>query len=221
MKQMKNIFIQILFMASLLLAGCKDGDPGPTGQTGATGTAGATGAKGTTGTTGLGFDNSVKDGNVAVTLSGKNPSNVDFTSLLDFKYSLDGGSPADDAKVTTDNDGTKTFYVVRYLGAVDEHYNNDYIQIEFQVTSAGVITLDYLYVTGVVINGKDYFGISEGDDGNVTLTGYSYDATTGHLKFNFTMTATSSYSTGYDLAVSGVASVNVYEPLNDIVSGED
>jgi len=220
---MKKPLIYILFGVSLLVAGCKDGDPGPTGQKGATGT---DGNKGATGDTGLGFDASVKDGNILITMSGKRPGdNIDFKATQDFKYTLDAQSPADVSTVSTDaNTGTLTFYVRRFVGAVDEHHNNNYFDIEFSVTSGGVISVDYFdLATSVIVDGTKYFGISQYDDSNeiTTLTNYSYNATTGALKFNFSGTfPTNSSSTGNDLLVTGVANVNVYEPLNSIVDGD-
>lgn len=225
---MKKIFIQIIFITSLLLAGCKgkDGDPGPAGQTGQTGDTGTTGAKGDTGATGVGFDNAVKEGDILITFSGKRPDNVDFTSKQDFKFSLDGSTPSDDANVSNDG-GTLNFYIARYLGAVDEHHNNNYVHVQFQVSPTGVVTPQELDLSTAIIDGNKYFNIYENnygpDDENndpFVITNYSFDATTGHLKFNFSATFKSSGSTGYDLPVSGVADVYVFNALNDVYPGD-
>jgi len=226
---MKKPLFQILFLASLLLVGCKgkDGDPGPMGQTGQTGATGTTGAKGDTGATGTGFDAAVRDGNVAITFSGNRPDNVPFTSKQDFKYILDGGSPYDDSYVVNNEDGSMTFYIARYLGAVDEHHNNNYVHITFDVSSTGAVTARRLDITTVVIDGTKFFSVSEinygVDDGNndpFAITNYSYDATKGHLKFSLAATFKASNSTGYDLVVAGVSDVTVYEPLNDLQGGD-
>lgn len=226
---MKKTLFQFLFLASLLLAGCKgkDGDPGPTGQTGQTGATGTTGAKGDTGATGTGFDAAVRDGNIVVTFSGNRPDNVPFTSKQDFKYILDGGNPFDDSYVTNNEDGSMTFYITRYLGAVDEHHNNNYIRVRFDVSSAGAVTAGQLDIATAIIDGTKFFSVSEtnygvGDEDNdpFTITNYSYDATKGHLKFSLAATFKTSYSTGYDLVVAGVSDVTVYQPLNDLGNGD-
>lgn len=213
---MKKTLLQVLFFASLLLAGCKgkDGDPGPTGATGDTG---ANGAKGDTGSNGVGFDNATKDGDVAVTFSGKRPDNVNFNAAQDFKYQLDASSPGDDSYVyKNQNDGSMEFYVVRYLGAVDQHYNENYVEIQFTVSSTNVVTLGYINVQTSIIDGTKYFGVVESDSGTaLSISNYSYDSATGTLKFNFGGTYTASNSTGYDLTVAGVANVKVYESLNN------
>lgn len=219
---MKKTLIYTLFLASLVVAGCKDGDPGPTGQKGATG---ATGNKGATGDTGQGFDNAVKDGNILVTLSGKRPTdNADFLATQDFKYTVDGNGPAYVSNVYKDtNTGILHFTVERFLGAVDYHVNDNYVYLEFEVSTAGVVTLDYFEIETSVVDGKKYFDLYQYDEnsGIVSLTNYNYDSSKGQLKFNFAGTFTAgSTSTGNDLTISGVASVNVYEALNNIVPGD-
>lgn len=220
---MKKPLFKILFFAGLLLAGCKgkDGDPGPAGQAGQTGATGTTGANGDAGADGTGYDNAVRDGNVVITFSGKRPDNVAFTSKQDFKFTLDGSTPDEDSYVTNDG-GNLTIYVARYLGAVDEHHNNNFVHLTLNVSSTGVVTPQELDLGTAIIDGTKYFGVIEQNYGPTdenndpfVVTNYSFDPTSGHLKFNFSATFKTSYSTGYDLLVTGVADVLVYQPLND------
>ncbi|HEY8938424.1 MAG TPA: hypothetical protein VIM65_24560 [Cyclobacteriaceae bacterium] len=218
--QHKN-FLSVLFLAAAIcLAGCtgKDGDPGP---------AGTNGTNGTNGTDGVGFDEAVAYGNIDVTFSGKRPTDsVAFSAEENFKYYAGGNNPYYNSSVFIDSEtGAKTFRIERFLAAVDEHVNENYVYLYVNIDSKGAVTYYEIGAYTTIITGTKYFGISEYtylNDGTAqtsNITNLTYDAATGKLKFNFNWTVPKSNSTQHDLSMSGTVDVTVFEALNNVSNG--
>ncbi|HEY8938425.1 MAG TPA: hypothetical protein VIM65_24565 [Cyclobacteriaceae bacterium] len=198
-----KILLNVIVLAlAVCLAGCgKDGDPG------------------------VGYTEAIKYGDIKATFAGKRPTDsVAFSEIQDFKFYAAGNNPSGLNSVYVDTTtGIKTFYIVRFLAAIDQHTNDNYVSVRLDVSATDTITYYQLSANTTIITGTKFFGISEyraSNDDSVgetsEITDFKYDATTGKVTFKFTWnTPASGSSTGYDLAITGAVSTTVLESLSN------
>lgn len=190
--------LSILFCLGLFIAiaSCSgdDGDTGPQGEQGAKGDKGDTGA--------AGADALAKNGYIDGTVTGTRQDGTAFTET--FKYEYRG-----DITILDDDD----FYVYRNSDLGDD---SQYIEIDGSIANAGTpqqtVTPTYFrleFIKEISVNTlfrlDAWFYNNEGNSADVTITNYSYNATTGVLTFNYSFTGdgTDDNSTGKPITITG------------------
>lgn len=194
------------------------GEIGPKGDTGAQGEPGVPGAQGPQGE--AGGTEATSFGNVELTVSGVRPNEdfsdvIDFTEVIDYKYIVNS-MPS--SFVFGDSE-EKQFYLLREfrVSAKENARTQDYYDLNTLAFSFseidGEIEVDFLHFSATLIDQNTMFMVgnefeSSELENDFEVTDYSYDETTGAVKFNFTY----SYEEGDDtFEVSGKVNVTVYK----------
>lgn len=237
----KNSVLSVLMMTVLFLTGCQgdQGDPGPqgtagsngtngkdgangangkdgaNGSNGTNGTNGANGSNGSNGSNGVGFDDAVKYGTITVSMNGKRPDGVAFNKTVKFAYA---STNLDYSSISIDENSVYSS-VARF-----ELFNNiSELNDSYAAASFYQETEDYEYFSfeqNIYISGDDrkYFNLQanfDSDELDNQITDYSYNATTGALKYKFSFTSLADYnSSGNDLVITGEVNAIVFERLN-------
>jgi hypothetical protein len=232
MKQLLK-FGAILTIATsgLMFTACEgeDGDPGAKGDKGDQGDAGSKGDKGDKGDNGEGFDEAVQYGNIVVQFTGTRRDGVDFDQTVDYKFaplgtgSGEGPSLIGSSYGYTDGENYSAFNVGRFLGSVDDYYDQSRIIVNFNrylsegndiVFETNTLELHNAFTT----EDYKYFRI-DGDFGGYisaeNYSDYSYNPETGSLKFKINATIPGEDNqTGNDLIVSITADAKVLQEVD-------
>ncbi|MBT1686752.1 hypothetical protein [Dawidia soli] len=214
-----GLMLSIAF-SGMMFTGCEgeEGDPG------ATGAAGEKGDKGDKGDDGVGLEDELKYGSITVTYTGTRPDEVAFTKTITYKFAPIGANDLIEYSGSGINEetGADQYRVMRFLGSVDDVYQENYINLrlnravgegdaivysfnDFEVYS-NITTDDFKYF---IINGEFNSYASEAG-----VTGFSYDPATGALKFasEFTVPGENN-DTGFDLNVSTTVDAKVFQNI--------
>jgi hypothetical protein len=208
-------FLVIAVGLILMLAGCKDGDPGKAGTNGTNGTSG------TNGTDGAAYDQAVKNGSIIIYLDGKRPDGVAFKDTINYLFSSSNLTYS----YVEPGDSYTNFRTRRFQG-MDCLTVDNYVDITLDVDTVEDVTNFYINCdlhASVTTSDFQYFDLNDyfynSDGANITnpaFTAYSFDASTSRLKYKFSFDVASNYnSTDYPLNVSGVVDVTVF------VNGDD
>ena len=193
---------------------------GDQGEIGPKGDAGAQGEKGTQGEQGIpgekGNTEGTSFGNIELTVSGVDMRDEAFTEVIDFKY-LPYNDPSHSIWYNDGNDNM-TFSILReYKVAAKTNGRTqdmgNVVKLEFSKVGDDLVLDNFSYSTSIIVNNSliyvyDYVSGMEDDAENFIISGFSYNETTGALKFNFTY----SYDDGEEQReFSGKVDVIVYE----------
>jgi len=173
---------------------------------------------------GVGFAELTKYGSVKLNFTGTRIDNAAFSKDIEYKFtpiqSLYG------SRVSKNGDNAVYFNVYRFFSAPGYGYQENSIQFSFTAEGGATPTISYPYFyIRTFIEGSDfkYFELN----GNLSdlfaspvkeITDYTYDATTGRLKFKFAVTIPANEGgfynpTGHEMTVKGEVDVIVYEEL--------
>lgn len=193
-----------------------DGKDG-VGIDGKDGINGVDGKDGVDGANGLGFDDLVKYGSITTTISGTRPDGVAFEQNNKFSYTSAG------ANYTQNNvykDGSDLdFYFRRFLSVPDDVYQDVSTTIGFKFENSQPVITEFEVQELKVFSATDnkYFRLDADPSNfeNMEITGYSFDSATNNLKFtySFTIDENDNNSSGYDLNVTGVVDVILFEEI--------
>ncbi len=225
-----GLMLSIAF-SGMMFTGCsgEDGDPGVMGDTGAEGDKGDTGDKGDKGDQGddgVGLEDELKYGSITVTYTGTRPDEVAFTKTIVYKFTPIGANDLMEYSGASMNEetGADEYRVMRFLGTVDDVYQENYIHLnlirEIGEGDAVVYSFDDFEVySNITTDDFKFFVIT--DDFNAYaseagITGFSYNTATGALQFasEFTVIGEDN-DTGFDLTVSATVDVKVFQNIGD------
>lgn len=223
MKQLLTFgLICTIATSGLLFTACQgeDGDPGATGPQGDKGDAGAKGDNGE------GYDEAVQYGNIVVQYSGTRPDGIDFSKTVDYKFAPLGTGQGEgpnlygNSYASPDGENYTAFGVGRFLGSVDDYYDQSGSTIRFSryldegnniVFETNALELHNAFAT----DDYKYFRIDGDFQGYINSEDYSdfsYTPETGSLKFKINVEIPGEdNSTGYDLTLSITADVKVFQ----------
>jgi len=212
-----------LLLTLLAIAGCQQGDPGPAGPDGNNGTNGVNGANGGDGKNGADYNEASQNGYIITYLDGKTPAGVTFRDTLHFKFS---STDLNESSVYHYSANDVYFKLERFT-ALDNWNIQNYTDFNIEVydNGAGDTTwfIDQHLKTTATTTDFKYFAIDDdyydGEGSNVSTAsydGFKYNSSTGrlYLRYSWTVPANSN-RTGFDLNVSGVMDVTVYESITD------
>ncbi|UXP31821.1 hypothetical protein N6H18_15850 [Reichenbachiella agarivorans] len=237
---MKKIIYLFLIAAccSLTLGSCisEEGEPGPAGEAGVDGQDGVDGVDGVDGQdgqNGVGFDELTKYGSIKVYLDGTRPDGVLFKDTSDFKYtatdvfsdSYIGGLSGGNIITKGDNEEL-SFDILRFLSSPDDIYQESITAISLDVVNnvnspfeffsigikKSVLTSDFKVFSLYIDN--SFYTDKLGSLSGASITDYSYDESTGNVKFKFSFEVLADdNSTGYPLKISGEVNAIVFENI--------
>ena len=184
----KTIATGLAFTA-LLMTSCKKGDTGPEGPSGMNGT------NGTDGTVPM-----TTDGFIKGTISGTRQDGTSFNEAFEYTKYFSAGESA-----TLDSMGVANYDFVITRGTTT--YDNNNAQVTINTTSkssgSGTISLDYFAFTKSLGTHKKFEFMLTGNP-TTTITGLSYNMSTGLYTGNFTFNLTGfQNSTGNTATISG------------------
>jgi hypothetical protein len=212
--------------SSMMFTGCtgEDGDPGAIGETG------AQGDKGDKGDNGVGLEDELKYGSITITYTGTRPDEVAFTKTITYKFAPIGAYDLLEWSGTGINGetGADEYKVMRFLGSVDDVYQENYINLNLErgVGEGDAIVYnfdDFDVYSNITTDDFKYFVIDDefrSYASEAGVTGFSYTAATGALKFasEFTVPGESN-DTGFDLKVSATVDVKVFQNIGTTGGG--
>lgn len=160
------------------------------------------------------YDELTKYGSVTLTFSGKTGDDAAILDTVAFPYAL---SPAFSTMMT---DGESTTFNVSRLETMEDGVDGDltpnfYLFAHSSGSNKPDFAVFRLY-TRIITANNQHILLPFADGGieipSSGISNYSYDAASGKLKFNFTVTipAEENYTTN-DLAITGVVDVIVFE----------
>lgn len=229
--------LTVLFFAACMVAACSgdEGEPGPAGTNGTDGKDGADGID-------VAYEEAISRGNVLLILDGTRPDGIAFKDTIDFRFSTDwtasrlyrNDAPTDDYNEVS----------LRRRQSIDVQYGegemgvlNSYSEGFLESGEEGVYSnVDVYYPTIAFPQEKKYFQLyasfwfqryfdGEGFVESGTLvegTVASYKrivGTDGKFSYKISGTVPSEYNnTGYDLNVTVVTDVVVYEQLQNMTN---
>jgi len=213
--------------SGMMFTGCsgEDGDPGITGDTGAEGDKGDTGDKGDQGDDGIGLEDELKYGSITVTYTGTRPDEVAFTKTIMYKFAPIGadGLMEYSGTVVNGETGADEYNVMRFLGSVDDVYQENYIHLNLNraVGEGDAIVYsfnDFEVYSNITTDDFKFFVINDDFStyaSEAGITGFSYNAATGALKFasEFTVIGADN-DTGFDMMVSATVDVKVFQNIS-------
>jgi hypothetical protein len=215
MKQFLRYSLILTMAASgFMFAACQgeDGEPGPTGAQGEKGDKGDTGA---TGEDGIGFEEALQYGSITVQFKGIGPDNVAFDKTLDFDFCPPGPEAIRSSGIEQSEDAA-FITLARYSGVKISDWRNygtrNLVTFAFNKRATNeASSLQVGISVGLTTSDAKFFKISNNVDFAVSdenITGYSFNAVTGDLKFKFhDVLASEDNETGHDLEI--IADINV------------
>lgn len=183
---------------SFVMSSC-EGDEGPMGPPGAGGAAGPQGAAGAPGPQGAaGLDGQsalVKSGKFEGTITGTRADGTEFSEPFTYEYR--------ESSYEAFREGHDYTWIYRYA---EPSYNSPYMEMELYLVDRDLetetIEVDELYLYFFKeIDATTLFRFTAGT-GDVEVSNYVYDATTGSLSFDF-ISIGSDNSTGNEATIEG------------------